>query len=148
MIGWRWLLPALLALSACAVQSPPRVTSATLPRAYEGRYLWAATATESGYQVVLTIDTATDANGTILVHGSVHYEPGDNQMTVDGVINPVTLALSLRESAPNHVDAVTAGTFEGVLSPDLASLVAIWSTAGDGRLGGLVLRACGEQANH
>jgi hypothetical protein len=148
MTGWRWLLPALLAVNACAVQSPPRVTSTTLPRAYEGRYLWATAATESGYQVALTIDAATEANGAILVHGSIHYEPGDNQMTVDGVIDPVTLQLSLRESAPNHIDAVTAGTFEGVLSPDLASLVAIWATAGDGQLGALVLRSCGEHASH
>ena len=62
-------------------------------------------------------------------------------MTVDGRIDPASLHVSLRETAPNHADAVVDGSFEGTLSADLTSLVAIWRSAGDGRLGGLVLHA-------
>ena len=149
--GRGWLLAALLlALSACAAQAPPRVTGASLPRLYDGRYFWAEQASGDGYRVTLTIDSVSVAGGGIplAVHGSIVYDPGDNRMAIDGTIDAVTLDVRLRESAPSQADAVTNGAFTGALSPDLQSLVAIWRSDGDGRLGVLVLHACGEAAPH
>ena len=141
----RWLLPALLALSACAVHAPPRVTGTTLPRAFEGRYFWAEAASGDGYRVALTIDSVTVGAGgaPISVHGSIVYDPGDHHMAIDGTVDPITLDVRLRESAPSQADAVTNGVFTGALSPDLGALVAIWRSDDDGRLGALVLQTCG-----
>ena len=103
---------ALLTLGACATHAPPRFAVSALPRVYEGRYLWAEAATECGYQVALTIDTATPgadgaiADSTPVTSTPFHFQVGTAYVfeeIADAVACPATPSVGCAQAGKGQI---------------------------------------------
>ncbi len=142
-------IAAVLALASpsAVADSPERVRGGLCER-YEGVFRWDAP--DSLAQIVRAeADSITIAKGAVVATGRGSYttvsEEGKplntTEMKFSWRIDPVTLAIVMRESGPDTSGFVDDGAYTGTISADLYQIEATWRTEGTGETGRVTLRA-------
>jgi hypothetical protein len=115
----------LVLLRPAAAQDKP-IRAADVPREFKGTFTWRDQ--QGSYMLTLKIDKIEEKDGLIRFSGTHFYKPSDCLMKVEGVIDPKSLVVSIRETEASLPGAILNGSFGGTLSKDLQSLEAVWTT--------------------
>lgn len=135
---------ALLALMGVRAHAlDPNLITAGLPERFDGVYVWVGE--DARQDVSVTINRTTiDEVGNVLAFGDGQYVQDDQTLYFSMIwqIEPQSMRIEIWETSPqSQVEFVNDGSHVGVISEDLSTVTAVWTTAGSGDQGTLVMRA-------
>ncbi len=135
-------LAFLIAIVPRASALDPELIAASLPERFDGIYIWVG---EDGRQdITVTINrTTVDAARQVLAFGDGQYIYDGQTLHFSMVwqIEPKSMRVEIWETSPrSDVEFVNDGSHIGVISEDLSTVSAVWTTASNGQQGTLVMR--------
>ncbi len=124
---------SLIAKGASNVTKGKTIRVADIPREFKGQFKW-RNGTEP-FTLILKIDKIEKKDGAFRFSGSHLYMPGGTRMKIEGTIDGNTRRITIRESDSSRADAITDGSFEGMISRNLKIIEATWTTTSTGSKG-------------
>jgi hypothetical protein len=115
------------------------IQATAVPREFKGTFEWRDA--PQPYTVTLKIEKIAEKDGVLRFSGTHFYTPGNYLLHVEGIIDPKSRVLTIRESDPAQSGAITNGSFSGTLSKDLQTIDAVWSTTDTRAKGDLKVQA-------
>jgi len=142
----KFFLLGLVLLVGCATKVPApdySYLAERLPRNYHGIFRWHGESAEQNVSIAID-DVFFDAEKNIVARGTGTYLTMFRETDIDIkiAIVPETLRFEMWEKSLDGVsDFITDGSHIGMLSKDLKTITAVWTTRGTGQQGDLKLEA-------
>ena len=136
---------AIYAPQVCSLES--EFIRNNLARTYEGTFQWHGpdlTLTSEKQNVSITVSNVSfDPGGNVIAVGVGEYNTtrGKTKIDVRLQITPNTLRFEMWETIPEDTDFITEGSHVGLISEDLKTINAVWTTTSTGEQGELFLSA-------